>query len=513
MRAIIYTRVSTARQDGDDRTSLDEQLADCERYAAERGYDVIGVHREVGSGADRSRPLYRRMLAAAAAGEVDVLIAWRSDRLYRSLGAAGDLIDACDQGGARVEGANQHIDMGTLGLLAAVASMERTAIRERTASGKRGSAKAGRIPTRVPYGYRKDADGRAIIHEYEAAIVRRIFEIATVEDKGTRQIEAVLQSEAVVSPSGGRWWSTAVARILSNETYAGTLWYGRKSHETVQGRSRRIRDVPEDDWIAIDVPAIVSRETWDKARQAAARRKRSGSAGTRRGSTFLLRGLLSCHCGRRMVGTTTNSGEGRKRRTYYVCGEHMYRPAVLKDWPTGCREKPYVNAPRLDATVWGELSAWLRNPWTLADLADVADGPDLEQELEAAEKSLSRVQGEEDRVVRLYVDGSINEAMMTRQRRFIDERRDAAAALVDHLKAQRQQAARSAHVVETMESLVERVGGTLDEMDAEQRTALVRQVVEDVTLDRDGVATIRVAVRLPQKVAEPLRVSRDTWRT
>ena len=75
-----------------------------------------------------------------------------------------------EAGGATVEGVNQSIDRTTLGLLAAAPAMERDAIKSRTPAGKRGSAKAGRIPTaRLPFGYRK-----AVIHEYEVAIVRRI---------------------------------------------------------------------------------------------------------------------------------------------------------------------------------------------------------------------------------------------------------------------------------------------------------------------------------------------------
>ena len=515
--AAIYTRVSSDAQDGEDRTSLDTQLEDCQGYAASKGYQVDRVYREVGSGADRERPLYLRMLQQAAGGEVDVVIAWRADRLYRSLGAAADLIDACEAGGVNVEGANQHVDMGTLGLLAAVASMERSAIRERTSAGKRASAKAGRVPTKVPYGYRKGDDGKAVVHDYEAAIVCRIFDLATEGDLGVQAIGRVLASEGIASPSGGpRWHKGQLGRILNSRTYVGEYTFGRRRHEMVGGskKTRRVSDVDEADWITVPVPAIISRETFEKARLQAGRRKRSGSAGTGRGATYLLKGLLDCHCGARMSGTASGAGKGRQR-SHYVCATHHHTRQTLGDWPgPGCREKAYVRAPELDAQVWRELSEWLANPFTLADLNDTVDQRDIGSEVAAAEKALAKVDDEDGRAVRLYVSGSITETQLGQQRRYISERRDAAAALVSHLQGQQESAARDHDAVESVAALIARVGGTLDSMDDSQRAGLMRQVVEGVTLDREGVASIRVAVPMPAEVADPLKVSRSTscWR-
>src|SRR3712207_1616173 len=48
-RAAVYVRVSTDKQE--DNTSLDTQEAACRAYAAEHGYTVVGVWREVYSGA------------------------------------------------------------------------------------------------------------------------------------------------------------------------------------------------------------------------------------------------------------------------------------------------------------------------------------------------------------------------------------------------------------------------------------------------------------------------------
>lgn len=504
MKAVVYTRVSTDEQAGVDKTSLDVQLADCQRYAADKGYDVDRVYREVESGANRQRPMFREMLALAEAGAVDVLLAWRPDRFQRNMGDAQDLIDACVYGGVRVECATQYVDLDTIPQDTAFGARERKMISVRTRAGKLGSARQGRIPSKLPYGYRRTDEGKAVLQADEAAVVKRIFRMATEEDRGIRYIADVLDVAGVTPPGGRRWWPNAVARILSCTTYTGMYHYGRREHVKVHGKGIRISDLPEADHIAIAVPVIVTQATWDRAQTAGKRRKRSRSASvvSRQKLNYLLAGLLSCACGSTMNGTSNG------KRRHYVCRSHLTRPKALADWPTGCRAKPYVNAEALDERVWAELSAFIADPWTLADLP--VDDRDIAAELEAAEKALQRVEAEDDRLLRLYVSGRIDEAAMDRQRRYIDERRDAAAALVDHLKAQMRDIAHSTEAAEAMTDLVDRVAGTLDSMDTEQRIGLLRQVVEGITLDEDNAATIRVTVRLPESTSDSLRLSRST---
>ena len=60
-RAVVYCRVSTTAQDAGDRTSLDEQASACRAYAEQRGYEIVDELREIASGADRKRPLFRRL--------------------------------------------------------------------------------------------------------------------------------------------------------------------------------------------------------------------------------------------------------------------------------------------------------------------------------------------------------------------------------------------------------------------------------------------------------------------
>ena len=93
-RAGSYVRVSSDQQAGEESVSLDEQTRDCSAYAAERGYSITHRYQDVESGISRTRPGFRQMQADAKAGQFDIIISWKADRLARSGSAMGDLLDA-----------------------------------------------------------------------------------------------------------------------------------------------------------------------------------------------------------------------------------------------------------------------------------------------------------------------------------------------------------------------------------------------------------------------------------
>jgi hypothetical protein len=49
--------------------------------------------------------------------------------------------------------------------------------------------------------------------------------------------------------------------MLHNETYAGVWYYGK--YKKVDGK--RVQNPPPSTWLAVEVPSIVDRQTWEKA--------------------------------------------------------------------------------------------------------------------------------------------------------------------------------------------------------------------------------------------------------
>jgi hypothetical protein len=118
------------------------------------------------------------------------------------------------------------------------------------------------------------ADGgpaRIETFEPEAEIVRWIFDAYVEKGRSIRQISFDLLDRGILSSAGKPIWGTSpITRLLSNEAYIGTVYYNRREHFDGGGarnRKTRSRERPRDEWIAIAVPAIVDRNTFDRVKQ------------------------------------------------------------------------------------------------------------------------------------------------------------------------------------------------------------------------------------------------------
>ena len=165
-RAAIYARVSDKSQDGEDRTSVSEQIGEMEAYCESKGLTITVRYQEVGRSWSKKRPEFQRMLADARKGRFDTIICWKSDRLSRGMYPAAALMEVVEAHQIRLEAVMDAVDMKTFGLMAAIGKIEPDNFRERSTMGKRGAARQGRAPTgRLPYGYRIGDDGRPQVVE------------------------------------------------------------------------------------------------------------------------------------------------------------------------------------------------------------------------------------------------------------------------------------------------------------------------------------------------------------
>ena len=88
IKAAIYCRLSKedAAKTGPESESIQNQRSMLLRYAAEHGYTVQEVYiDEDYSGADRRRPAFNQMLAAAERREFDVILAKTQSRFTRDM--------------------------------------------------------------------------------------------------------------------------------------------------------------------------------------------------------------------------------------------------------------------------------------------------------------------------------------------------------------------------------------------------------------------------------------------
>ena len=479
MRAAIYARVSSDKQDTEDKTSLSEQLADCRTYAAERGHTVVAEYSEVGRGWSKNRREFRQMLADALVGRFDIVVCWKADRLSRGMYPAAALMEVLEACGVQLEAVMDTIDMKTFGLMAAIGKIELDNFRERAGMGKRGSARRGRIPSSsLPFGYRIGADGRAEIVEEEAEVVRQLFTMYA----GGANIETVMaEAEGL---TGRRWSSSQAHRLLKQPAYAGTWTYGKTRRRAVEGGTV-ITEQPESEWITVPVPPIVSEALFDKVQRLKQRRKKESRRSTR--NPYMLSKLVTCGvCGTLMGGVTKASG--RAPISYYRC--YGLRHLGLR-----CREKSYIRADRLEALVWREVKELLADPFVLCDVVDGDDGSAaIDADIAAAESNLAKMVAEEDRIIRLYAMGKLTEPQLERQRRFITDRMESARLVLDDLRKQRAAAIDRVELADSVRAWVTRILEGLDELDDEGRRDLLRLILDGATIDEDGCIRMTVVL-------------------
>ncbi|MCX6710183.1 MAG: recombinase family protein [Candidatus Woesearchaeota archaeon] len=137
MRAAIYVRVSTSKQDADN------QLLQLRPYCERSGYEVVCEHSDVMSGKETSRPAYDRLFQEAHQHLFDVVVFWALDRFSRAgtlytlqklkeLENLGIEWDSYQE--PYLRSAGQFKDV-VLAVIATVARMERERLSERTKAG------------------------------------------------------------------------------------------------------------------------------------------------------------------------------------------------------------------------------------------------------------------------------------------------------------------------------------------------------------------------------------------
>jgi site-specific DNA recombinase len=370
-----------------------------------------------------------------------------------------------------------------------IAEYERAKFAERERRGKLYRARAGEVLSRkVPYGYRRVPRGPAgpahlIVHEAEAAVVRRIFAGFT-GGASVRGIAQALARDGVPSPEGRAVWPLAtVGRLLRNEAYVGRLYWNRTatSFDPALGRQRQRRRPPEE-WVTIPIPAIVDEETFEAAGRAARDNTAFSPRRTEPG-TFLLRRLARCgRCGVKLACHRAQREYGLAR--YYLCPHHD--PVRAGGQDRRCTERR-IRADELDAFVFDQVQALLARPELLAagEAAVAAQAPVPDDELLSAQlarldRRAQAAQAERRRLADLYQAGVIEAAELARRAAELQSRRQHLDGERQALTTQRAELTAHNRLGQRIEAFAARALTGLDRLDFDGRQQLLRLMLEDV---------------------------------
>lgn len=222
-RAAMYLRVSTDEQ-ARSGLGLADQRARGEAMAQLHGWDPPRAFLDEGvSGTkdERKRAGLRALLAAVAAGEVDVVIISEFSRLARTTRLLLSLFDTLSASGVQLISCKESLDTQTpagrfaLTMLAAVAELERDNIAERTRGALEQRAKTAPLG-RLPYAYVRLTPSGVGIDRAQARVARSIIQ----RRRAGCTLQALaddLTARGVPAPRGARWYASSVREVLLNE--------------------------------------------------------------------------------------------------------------------------------------------------------------------------------------------------------------------------------------------------------------------------------------------------------
>ena len=192
--AAIYARVSSEQQR--EENTIASQTASLIEFATSHDLEVPKewVFEDEGySGAILERPGLECVRDLAAEGQIQVVLAYSPDRLSRKYAYQILLIEEFARQGVETmfvkspqgDSAEDQLLVQFQGM---IAEYERAQILERSRRGKRHRAQAGEVSvlSGAPYGYRyirktDEAPAAYVVEEAEAQVVRRVYEMYTVE--------------------------------------------------------------------------------------------------------------------------------------------------------------------------------------------------------------------------------------------------------------------------------------------------------------------------------------------
>ncbi len=325
LRCAVYTRKSTEDGLEQEFNSLDAQREACEAYILSQRHEgwtlVPGRYDDGGfSGGNMERPGLKALMAQIDAGQIDVIVVYKVDRLTRSLADFAKIVERLDAKQASfvsvTQAFNTTTSMGrlTLNVLLSFAQFEREVTGERirdkiAASKKKGIWMGGP----VPLGYQ--VIERKLVPVPEEAervrtIMRRYLEIRNVP-----QLIEILRAEGVVTKvqqrvSGPHRGGIPFARgslfhLLKNPVYLGKIVHKGKVYDG-------------------EHEPIVDEALWNQVQSHLAAMAPPRKRSTNEPQQAMLRGLITDPHGRPMVPTYGSSKV--KRYAYYETRKDLARP-------------------------------------------------------------------------------------------------------------------------------------------------------------------------------------------
>ena len=299
----IYVRVSTEEQSREG-FSLKEQEERLKEFCNFKRYEIYKIYKDAGiSAKNDKRPAYQEMMSDVKNKNINVIVAFKLDRLTRNVYDIEKLMKTvndyeCDID-CMADESNTTTSNGrmVMRIMTSVFQNEIEKCSERTKFGMVGVIKSGHIPNRTPLGFKR-IDKRLVPDPLTKDVIVRIFDLY-LEGKSHQTIANIYNKEKVLGKTN--WYDSTIQKILSNELYKGDFVNGKRTkHPTYYENV---------------VDPIVSKEKWESCQY----QKQRNARHYERTATYLFTNKLKCSkCGCFLGGCATTKPNGKKYY-YYKC--------------------------------------------------------------------------------------------------------------------------------------------------------------------------------------------------
>ena len=287
LRVTYYARVSTERDE--QAHSLKNQIEYYSDFITRNpNWEYVEGYIDEGlSGTSVSkRESFLRMLDDAKLGKFDFIITKEISRFSRNTLDSIMYTQELLQNGVGVLFQSDNINTLLpdselrLTIMSSIAQDEVRKISERVKFGFKRAIDSGVVLGNSNlWGYDK-ADGKLVINDEQAEVIRLVFELYTVQKLGVRAVAFELANRGHYNSNGNVFSMTTIKNIITNPKYKG--YYCGKKTDKQDYRSNKRKHFDKDEWVMYkdeeNVPPIVSEEIWDKANQILAKRSKEMSS-------------------------------------------------------------------------------------------------------------------------------------------------------------------------------------------------------------------------------------------
>jgi Recombinase/Resolvase, N terminal domain len=466
--ADILCRVSTQAQAGEDAVSYDQQEANCRRWCENNGFRVREVRYEAKSASPsldanerHLRPAFWASWDALVTGEINAIVFNDPTRVVREAASylyftetgrkyGAGIITVEGDGNLKGLSASHRKAMTFLqGWGSEVDNDNRARVfREKKAARfALGQLAAGRLP--LGYVYDK-ANHKVKVDDEQAVAVRIIFDLYVKEDLSIVKVSKRLKEMGIPPASKLRgfnyhrkvddvWDLDVLRKILRNQAYpTGKYRY------PFEGKTYEI-----------EVPAIIDRDTFDRAQRLLQTRRRV----QRSGAQHLFSGRISCGlCEETFV--VSPEGLNERARAAFHKGRFWdrrlkgYRPVYYCRWrnsPTArlrdrepCKASPVLWLEELEATLWQAIADHLSDPAKLARAATThlarlhSEIAALTRGVGYLEQRIGELEGERERWRESWVKFGGDPRLIEDRIAGIDEELERVRAQADERRAERE---------------------------------------------------------------------------